>query len=98
MLYDIICGLSHDLSRVYGIPRRDDYDQWFLYEGPQKVNTNTRESELIDFFDVPATRSGLIFVSMKMGEELHSCGPNVTCRQEASKRLAVLKPERPLPP
>ena len=90
VLHNIVCGTSHDLVRVYGIPPANEGDSWFPYEGMSKLNQNTQASTLIDSFDVEATRAGLSKAAEEMPDGYYLCEPNVKCREEANKRLASL--------
>lgn len=91
--YNIICGTSHDLSRVYSIPRCSDADSWFPYQGSELLDHNTQASRLIESFDVLANVESLSKVAQEMGSSYYRARPNVTCKEEANKRLKELEAE-----
>lgn len=95
VLYNVVCHTSHDLVRVYGIPPCNDPDSWFPYEGRGKLNANTKNSQLVDTFEVDANVEGLLKAAQEMGNSSYLCRPysmggNIKCHDEAMKRLREL--------
>jgi hypothetical protein len=90
VLYGIVCGSTEEVTRVYGLPTKQEGDVWFAYEGTAKVKQNTDDSSVVAQFDVPDWASGLLKAAQDMGEGWFQCNPDVTCLQEARKRLVKL--------